>query len=126
MPEPEDAVVVLAAHGSRAEAGNASHRALAQRLAEASGRTVLAAFLELAEPSIGLAVDEAVEEAAAHTASVVVLPYFLHPGRHVNEDIPAIISEARDRHPDTEITLLGAFGSNDEVLDLLADQLRQV
>lgn len=120
MPAVEEAVVVLAAHGSRAEAGNDAHRALAAQLAERSGRTVLAAFLELAEPSIG----DTIDRAAPRARAVVVLPYFLHPGRHVDEDIPAIVEDARSRHPGVEITLLAAFGSTDEVLDLLTVQLR--
>lgn len=123
MSEPEDAIVVLAAHGSRAEAGNDAHRNLAERLAEGTGRTVVAAFLELAEPSIGDSIDRAIV-AAPQARAVVVLPYFLHPGRHVDKDIPAIVDEARSRHPGTDITLLSAFGSNEEVLDLLATQLR--
>lgn len=123
MTEPEEAVVVLVAHGSRAEAGNDAHRNLAERLAGGTGRTVLAAFLELAEPSIGDAIDRAVA-AGPQARSVVVLPYFLHPGRHVDEDIPAIVEEARARHSAMEIELLGAFGSNEQVLDLLTAQLR--
>jgi sirohydrochlorin ferrochelatase len=30
---------------------------------------------------------------------VVIIPYFLHLGRHVQKDLPRIIEEAQQRHP---------------------------
>lgn len=115
---PPATMIVLAAHGSRSEAGNRSHVDLARRLAEATGSTVLPAFLELTEPSIPDAIDEGVGR-----GSVVVLPYFLHPGRHLLEDVPAIVVAARERHPDASIRLLDAFGAGPGIIDLLAAQV---
>lgn len=112
-------VVVLAAHGSRAATANDAHRALAERLAGATGCPVGAAFLELAEPSIAGAIDDA----ATRARTVLVLPYFLHPGRHLSEDVPAIVADAGRRHPDVAVQLLGAFGAEPAVIDLLADQV---
>ncbi len=111
--------IVVAAHGSRAEPANIAHREVVDALAAALGRAVSPAFLELAEPSIPDAID-----VAAHGArTVLVVPYFLHPGRHLTDDLPAIVRDATTRHPDREIRLLPSFGADPALLDVLAGQV---
>lgn len=112
--------VVVAAHGSRAAAANDAHHRVVAGLGERSGRTVLAAFLELVEPSIPDAIDAAV---AGGASTVLVVPYFLHPGRHSTEDIPAIVADARERHPAADLRLLDLFGADPALVDLLAAQV---
>ncbi|MCU1453812.1 MAG: cobalamin [Acidimicrobiales bacterium] len=114
-------IVVLAAHGSRLAEANDAHRALAQRVAARLGADVRPAFLELSEPSIATAIDEAV---AAGAARVLVLPYFLHPGNHTARDIPEIVAAARPRHPGAAIELLALFGADGAVDAVVADQAR--
>ncbi|MBX3314327.1 MAG: CbiX/SirB N-terminal domain-containing protein [Actinobacteria bacterium] len=114
--------VLLVAHGSRATDANDSHRALAHGLDHRVDQSVRPAFLELAEPSIPAAIDAAVADGAA---TVIVLPYFLHPGRHVRDDLPGIVGEAAERHPGRRIELAAAFGDDHAVLDLLVDQVHR-
>lgn len=110
--------VVLIAHGSRAAAANDAHAAVAASVASAVGAPVRAAFLELAEPSIGDAIDAAVAEGAER---VVVVPHFLYPGRHVGTDIPAIVDEAVARHPEVEVVLAAPTGDDPAMLRLLVE-----
>jgi sirohydrochlorin ferrochelatase len=117
------AAIVLVAHGSRAAAANDAHRAAAAALADRLGRPVIAAFLELAEPSIGDGIAQAVDAGAAH---VVVLPHLLYPGRHLTIDIPGAVAEATTRHPGVEVTILDASGADPAVVDLLAVQVTRV
>ena len=119
--EPQVAVVV-AAHGSRAPAANEAHEALVEALAGSVDVRVSPGFLELAAPSIPDAIDAAV---AAGARTVLVLPYFLHPGRHLTEDLPQIVDDATARHPDREIRLLGSFGADPSLTEVLARQVRQ-
>lgn len=114
-------VVVFVAHGSRAAAANEAHVAQAERLADVAGLAVRPAFLELAEPSIPDAIDAAV---AGGATRVAVLPYFLYPGRHVGRDIPELVETSARRHPEASVVLLGSFGADPAVVDLLAAQLR--
>ncbi|NLD76500.1 MAG: cobalamin biosynthesis protein CbiX [Acidimicrobiales bacterium] len=112
--------VVLVAHGSRASEANRSHLELAARLDARIEPTVIGAFMELAEPSIG----DAVRRAADGGATVVaVLPYFLHPGRHQQKDIPELVAEAADSRPGIEVRVVEHFGSDPAVVDLLAAQV---
>ena len=113
-------VVVVAAHGSRAEAANAAHRDLVEVVAAQSPVRVVPAFLELSEPSIPAAIDDAVADGAT---SVLVLPYFLHPGRHLAEDLTGIVAAANERHPASSVGLLDLFGADPSLAALVAAQI---
>ncbi len=112
--------VVLVAHGSRASSANQAHLDLAAALDARIEPTVLGAFMELAEPSIGDAIGRAVDAGAT---VVAVLPYFLHPGRHQQVDIPQLVAEAAETRSGVEVRLLDPFGADPAVLDLLAGQV---
>ena len=105
--------LLLVAHGSRLAEANAEVAVLARRLAAAAGDAwplVRHAFLEIAEPDIPAGLDAC---AAAGARAIAVVPYFLADGRHVREDIPALVAAARTRHPGVDIQLrphLGADG----------------
>jgi sirohydrochlorin ferrochelatase len=108
--------LILIAHGSRLEAANEEIRALAQRLEEKLGYSVIGAFLELAVPSIPEAVDLALQ---GEPSEILLLPYFLTQGRHVQEDIPAILAEKARAYPETPLKLLPYLGSREEIFELL-------
>ncbi len=116
--------LVLVAHGSRLPEANAEVAALTDRLREVAGdryEIVTHAFLEIAEPNIPAAIDACVAQGAAQ---LQVLPYFLAAGRHVRDDVPGLLDQARERHPNVLINLsthLGAEGSLPELLLQLAE-----
>ena len=111
-------VTVLVAHGSRSAVANETHLDLCRDLSDRLGRPVRPAFLELAEPSIEDAVDEA---AAGGAEQVTVLPYFLLPGNHTGRDIPAAVDAARLRHPTLAVSLARYLGAEPAIVDLVAD-----
>lgn len=115
-----DVAVVVAAHGSRAVGANDAHRAVVADLAGRVEHPVSAAFLELADPSIGEAIDAAI---AGGASTVLVLPYFLYPGRHLTVDLPEIVLAAGARHPDATIRLLDLFGADPALAAVLAAQV---
>jgi sirohydrochlorin ferrochelatase len=120
VPAPD--VTLLVAHGSRNPRTAADHAALCNAVADAvagpsAPATVLPAFLEISEPSIGDAIDAAV---AGGATSVTVLPLFVHVGNHVERDIPAIVDEARRRHPGTTVALRPHIGAGADFVELVA------
>ena len=119
-PDDQTVAVVLVAHGSRASSANQAHLDLAAALDARIEPRVLGAFMELAEPSIGDAIGRAVDAGAT---VVAVLPYFLHPGRHQQVDIPQLVAEAAETRSGVEVRLLDPFGADPAVLDLLAGQV---
>jgi sirohydrochlorin ferrochelatase len=97
--------LLIVDHGSRRAAANALLEEVATLVREAmpeQGVRVAIAHMELAAPSI----DEAFAILKAQGVEEVrVMPYFLGPGRHVTEDIPALVEEAATAHGlDAEVT----------------------
>ena len=117
LPTVPDTVWILIAHGSRRPESSTEHAALCHAVAEAAGTAVEPAYLELASPSIPDAVASAVDVGAT---TVVLLPYFLHPGNHVREDLPRIAQECRDAHPGTTVELRTHVGADPRLVGLLA------
>lgn len=110
---------IVVAHGSRAPGTVDDHQRVCDELAARAGtqvRSVRGAFLEINEPTIPEAIDSAV---ATGVARVVVLPYFLHAGTHTRRDIPALLDEARARHPGTEFALAGHLAPDPRLIDVL-------
>lgn len=117
-------MLLVLAHGSRRRGSNEEIRHLSVRLAARLAErysSVRPAFLELAEPSIPAAIDAA---AAAGADEVVLFPYFLAAGRHIREDIPRLIAEARHRHPHVRLELRPYLGELPGLAELIADSLR--
>lgn len=114
------------AHGSRNPLSAAAHQELCAAVAERSSAVagapieVRPAYLELSSPSIPDAIDGAVQQGAT---SIRVLPHFLGPGNHVMVDIPALVDEARTRHPGVDIELAEHLGADPALVDLLATRV---
>ena len=113
--------LLVVAHGSRRQSSNEEVRALAAQLApQAAARyaRVQAAFLELAEPSIPDGIEQCIQAGATR---VVVVPYFLVAGRHVVEDIPALVEPKQAEHPEIEIVLAPYLGKAAAIPGLLLE-----
>ena len=111
--------LLLVAHGSRREASNEEIRQLTAQLRSRAGdryQSVSCAFLELAEPSIPDGIEASIQQGAKE---VIVLPYFLSAGRHVQEDIPREIAGKQQEHPEIKIRQVPYVGSAEGITDLL-------
>jgi sirohydrochlorin ferrochelatase len=78
--------------------------------------------MELAEPSIGSAFDACV---AGGAETVVIAPYFLWPGRHWTEDIPALAAEAAARHQGIGYLVAAPLGAHPMLRVVVDDRVRQ-
>jgi sirohydrochlorin ferrochelatase len=116
--------VVLLGHGSRLPEAN-------QGLAEVAGHLrflhvgewVEVAFLQLAQPGLGEVVFQCVQAGADR---VVVQPFFLFPGAHVLQDIPAAVEALRRAHPAVEILLAPHLGAHRKLAEIAAERLQEV
>lgn len=70
-------------------------------------RIVEPAHMEIAEPSIAQAIGRCVEAGASR---VVVAPYFLSRGRHIQDDIPAMVAAAREQYPGITCSIAEPIG----------------
>lgn len=76
-------------------------------------------FMECNTPTIPDAIDACVAQGAA---KVVAVPYFLHTGTHVADDLPTLLEEAQERHPDVAFSLGRYIGTSSRLTDVLADR----
>jgi len=80
-------------------------------------------FMECNEPTIPDAIDACIAEGAER---VVAVPYFLHTGTHVADDLPTLLDEAQQRHPAIEFTMGRYIGTSPLLTDILADRAEAV
>lgn len=114
--------VVLVDHGSRRAEANAQLEALAERVREREpGTLVVTAHLELATPDIGEALAAC---ASAGARDVVLLPWFLSPGRHTAEDIPRAVAAARERHPELRVRIGEPLGLDARLVDVALSRIQ--
>ncbi|HLK47679.1 MAG TPA: CbiX/SirB N-terminal domain-containing protein [Bryobacteraceae bacterium] len=93
--------LILFAHGSRVEAANEGVRAAARDVARlGSFRHVGAAFLEFGRPDLAGAAEALVR---AGVNRIVVIPYFLTLGLHMERDLPKLIADIQGTHAGVEV-----------------------
>jgi sirohydrochlorin cobaltochelatase len=113
---------VLLGHGSRAPEARDYFLKLAAAVREPAGtERVAAAFLELCEPFFPETLARCVAEGADH---IVVVPVFLHPGRHLQRDVPRLVAEAQAAHPGGEIVLAPHLGAHPAIAPLVGELVR--
>ena len=115
--------LILFAHGARA----ASWAAPFERLRELTqarmpGSSVHLAFLELMTPRLPELVQTLLDDMpAGATLDATVVPVFLGQGGHVLRDLPLLVEELRQRHPQLRLKVVEAVGENASVLAAIAD-----
>ena len=80
-------------------------------------------FMECNAPTIPDAIDACVAQGAGR---VVAVPYFLHTGTHVADDLPTLLDEAKGRHPSVEFAMGRYIGTSPLLTDVLADRASAV
>ncbi len=122
LSEPKPALL-LAAHGTRDQAGVDAFAALAERvgkLAAADGTRVAGGFIELSAPALREAVAEL---AAASPGPMVAIPLMLSAAGHAKGDIPAALARERARHPGTSFSYGRPLGPHADLVNLLAKRV---
>ena len=76
-------------------------------------------FMECNEPTIPDAIDACISQGASR---VVAVPYFLHTGTHVADDLPTLLDEAQERHPAVAFAMGRYIGTSPRLTDILADR----
>ncbi len=109
-------------HGSpRASANDPMHRVVDVIRRRNVYPIVEASFMECNEPDIPTAIDSCVAQGATE---IVAVPYFLHTGNHVADDLPTLLEEAQVRHPGVTFRLGEFLGRAEHVTTLLLKRAR--
>lgn len=115
--------IVVFAHGSRVGSANEAVRAITETAAEAGGfEHVEAAFLEPIRPTLSEAVDRLVR---AGVSRIVVIPYFLTLGLHLQRDLPRIVEQLKRVHPGVEIHVSPPLDGHPALAGIVLDRARE-
>ena len=116
--------IIVFAHGSRIEPANQAVRKAAADLARAGDYpNVEAAFLELGRPSLEEAADLLVSRGVER---VVIVPYFLTPGMHLERDLPVLVDRISSKNSNIQVLVTESLDGHPGLVQILADRVRTV
>jgi sirohydrochlorin ferrochelatase len=111
--------VLFVSHGSHSPKTKEEVARLVDILKLKSGINIFEyAFLEIESPDIPSGLKRCIEQGASE---VLVLLNFLNSGRHVNNDIPAIVKEIQDQYPQVKFSISTPIGQHQKIADLFTD-----
>jgi len=114
--------VVLFAHGSTVEAANEAVRAVARQAQRAGSLdAVETAFLDVPP----LLKDAVARLAERGVAEVVIVPYFLTLGIHLQRDLPLQVEELCRLHPGLAIRVTRPLDGHPALAGIVLDRLRE-
>src|ERR1051326_2336585 len=114
--------LLIAAHGSPLPEANSDLELIA---ADVRSRAVFdlveVCYLECNDPSIPHAIEMSV---LSGIDQITVVPYFLHAGRHVVMDLPALLEEAMNHYPKVEFRLADHLGRSPMVTEVIQSRAK--
>jgi sirohydrochlorin ferrochelatase len=121
MKESRKEAIILLGHGSRIPGAGESMEQVAERMRD----KLAPGIIEICYMSrIGPHFPEVFESCVSQGATqVIVMPYFLHSGLHLIEDIPELLLEKARKYPHVELILGKNLGFDECLVDLVIRRL---
>jgi sirohydrochlorin ferrochelatase len=110
---------IVFGHGSRVESANQAVREVAERMAATGNYAVEPAFLELGQPDLGRAAERLISRGVER---IVVIPYFLTLGTHLQRDLPRLVEDVASRHASIPMTVTSPLDGHPALLEALLDR----
>lgn len=118
-----DLGIIFVDHGSTHDEANEMLVEVARSFRELTGAAIVeAAHMELAPPMLREAFARCVEQGATQ---VVIHPYFLSPGRHSIEDIPAMAEEAAHDFPGVRYCVTEPLGLDPRMGEIVRTRIEE-
>ena len=115
--------ILIMAHGSRIAAANNAAREVATMVQEMTGINIIeVAFREMHEPNIQQGIDTCVARGAK---KILLIPYFLFMGAHVQHDLPEEIEAAQKRHPGLEMVMGPHLGVHRKLAEIVSERIAE-
>jgi sirohydrochlorin ferrochelatase len=110
---------IVFAHGSRIESANQAVRDVAVQMAASGQHVVEVAFLELGAPDLAGATALLIARGAKR---IVVIPYFLTLGTHMQRDLPRLAQDASRAHGGIEMRITAPLDGHPALVEALLDR----
>jgi len=124
---PQTGVIILC-HGSRGERGITEVPEALRRVTEGvkpllpPGVEVIGAALQFNHPTL----EEAVESLAVRGVErIVIMPYFLFPGRHVTEHIPQLVEKLKRIYRERQFIIANPLGLEEHFIVSVAERIQE-
>lgn len=116
--------VIVLGHGSRRPEANQEIREIAELVKGIGGGEVhyAACFLQFGEPNLDQVVAEMHQ---AGIQKITVVPLLLTVGSHIQEDLPALLSEQKKRYPNITFVLSPHLGTDRRIAEIVLDRIKQ-
>lgn len=116
--------LLVMVHGSpRPISNNAMFAVVDEVRSRAVFSDIEVGFMECNEPDISTAIENLVARSAPR---VVAVPYFLHAGTHVADDLPGLLEDAQTRHSHVEFLMGDYIGRDLRLADVIRDRALEV
>jgi len=118
-----ETAVLLMAHGSRIHEANDAVRDIAAMVKDMTGFAIVeVSFREQHLPNIQQGIDACVARGAER---IILMPYFLHMGAHVREDLPEEMAEAKQRYPHVDFVMGSHLGVHRKLAEVVAERIAE-
>lgn len=116
--------LLVMVHGSPRPASNASMFQIVEQIRkrEVFSR-VEVGFMECNEPDIPTALETLAQSGAPQ---IIAVPYFLHAGTHVADDLPTLLEDAQQKYPEIEFLMGDYLGHDDRIADVLRARVGEI
>ena len=115
--------VLLVGHGSKLQGSDSALNLVLDSLRKKDPSTFfLSAFLDIQTPRIPEGIELCLKQGAEE---VIVVPYFVQAGKHVVQDIPQIILEAKTRYPEKSIFVAEYLDFDPKIVSVVEERIAQ-
>lgn len=115
--------ILMMAHGSRISEANDAAREVANMVQDMTGFEIVeVSFRELHEPNIQRGIDACVAKGAER---ILLMPYFLFMGAHVQHDLPEEIEMAQKRYPGLIMEMGGHLGAHRKLAEIETERINE-
>ncbi|HHT9153907.1 MAG TPA: CbiX/SirB N-terminal domain-containing protein, partial [Candidatus Hypogeohydataceae bacterium YC40] len=115
--------VLVIAHGSRLKAANEDLYGIVRWLRAVDRWEIVdPCFLQFEEPNLPQAVEHALNQGAD---KIVLVPFLLFPGNHLQRDIPEEVATLRKKYPQVEISLTRHLGIDERLAQMVIERVEE-
>lgn len=123
MIDEKKTALLLMAHGSRIAEANDAAREIARMVQEITGYDIVeVSFREMHLPNIQQGIDACVARGAQR---ILLIPYFLFIGAHVQHDLPEELEQAMQRHPGVEMVMGPHLGVHRKLAEVVVERIAE-
>lgn len=117
------AIIVLG-HGSKAPQALETLKKYGEMVkSKTTCEIVEVASLQFNKPDLPEALGSVIKAGAT---KIVIVPFFLYNGIHMQKDIPEVISAEKIKNPEVDIILANHLGADHRLVDIVVDRIEEV